>query len=156
MISIAQQARANLERARELRAAGRTYRQIRRQLGLTSSQICRIRRTLKREKAGLTRLSLLNPKATPHELSVGACELPPALCHAAADHGRLLADTLFGIEDEAGDLLQAGIDWAAVQPFETAILQADAIRARAGSPLVFKSVGYALWDLAACVLASRA
>ncbi len=84
------------------------------------------------------------------------CELPPALCHAAADHSRLLADTLFGIEDEAGDLLQAGIDWAAVQPFESAILQADAIRARAGSPLVFKSVGYALWDLAACVLASRA
>ncbi|SPA10359.1 putative Ornithine cyclodeaminase [Cupriavidus taiwanensis] len=84
------------------------------------------------------------------------CELPPALCHAAADHGRLLADTLFGIEDEAGDLLQAGIDWAAVQPFESAILQADAIRARTGSPLVFKSVGYALWDLAACVLASRA
>ncbi|NUO87686.1 MAG: delta(1)-pyrroline-2-carboxylate reductase family protein [Cupriavidus sp.] len=83
------------------------------------------------------------------------CELPPALCHAAADHGRLLADTLFGIEDEAGDLLQAGIDWAQVQPFESAILQADAIRARAGSPLVFKSVGYALWDLAACVLASR-
>ncbi|MBB3010143.1 delta(1)-pyrroline-2-carboxylate reductase family protein [Cupriavidus alkaliphilus] len=84
------------------------------------------------------------------------CELPPALCHAAANHGRLLADTLFGIEDEAGDLLQAGIDWAEVQPFETAILQADAIRARTGSPLVFKSVGYALWDLAACVLASRA
>ncbi|WP_354686887.1 delta(1)-pyrroline-2-carboxylate reductase family protein [Cupriavidus necator] len=83
------------------------------------------------------------------------CELPPALCHAAADHGRLLADTLFGIEDEAGDLLQAGIDWATVQPFEAAILQADAIRARAGSPLVFKSVGYALWDLAACVLVSR-
>lgn len=83
------------------------------------------------------------------------CELPPALCHAAADHGRLLADTLFGIEDEAGDLLQAGIDWATVQPLETAILQADAIRARTGSPLVFKSVGYALWDLAACVLASR-
>ncbi len=83
------------------------------------------------------------------------CELPPALCHAASASGRLLADTLFGIEDEAGDLLQAGIDWATVQPFETAILQADAIRARAGSPLVFKSVGYALWDLAACVLASR-
>lgn len=83
------------------------------------------------------------------------CELPPALCHAAAASGRLLADTLFGIEDEAGDLLQAGIDWADVQPFEAAILQADAIRARTGSPLVFKSVGYALWDLAACVLASR-
>ncbi|WP_434033297.1 delta(1)-pyrroline-2-carboxylate reductase family protein [Cupriavidus sp. a3] len=84
------------------------------------------------------------------------CELPPRLCHAAADHGRLLADTLFGIEEEAGDLLQAGIDWGTVQPFETAILQADAIRTRGGSPLVFKSVGYALWDLAACVLASRA
>ncbi|MFC4340285.1 delta(1)-pyrroline-2-carboxylate reductase family protein [Cupriavidus numazuensis] len=83
------------------------------------------------------------------------CELPPALCQAASASGRLLADTLFGIEEEAGDLLQAGIDWSTVQPFETAILQADAIRARRGSPLVFKSVGYALWDLAACVLASR-
>jgi len=83
------------------------------------------------------------------------CELPPALCLAAQAAGSLLADTLFGIEEEAGDLLQAGVDWARVQPFETAILQADAIRARAGSPLVFKSVGYALWDLAACVLASR-
>jgi ornithine cyclodeaminase len=83
------------------------------------------------------------------------CELPPGLCHAASASGRLLADTLFGIEDEAGDLLQAGIDWATVQPLETAILEADVIRARAGSPIVFKSVGYALWDLAACVLASR-
>lgn len=83
------------------------------------------------------------------------CELPPALCRGAAQAGRLLADTLFGIEDEAGDLLQAGIEWAAVQPFETAILAADAIRARTGSPLVFKSVGYALWDLAACALAVR-
>ncbi|RZT38352.1 delta(1)-pyrroline-2-carboxylate reductase family protein [Cupriavidus agavae] len=82
------------------------------------------------------------------------CELPPRLCHAAAASGRLLADTLFGIEDEAGDLLQAGIDWADVQPFESAILEADALRARTRSPLVFKSVGYALWDLAACVLAS--
>jgi len=84
------------------------------------------------------------------------CELPPALCRGAEKAGRLLADTLFGIEDEAGDLLQAGIDWDAVQPFETAILAADAIRARTGSPLVFKSVGYALWDLAACALAVRA
>jgi len=83
------------------------------------------------------------------------CELPPRLCHAASASGRLLADTLFGIEDEAGDLLQAGIDWKTVQPFETAILEADALRARTGSPLVFKSVGYALWDLAACVLASH-
>lgn len=83
------------------------------------------------------------------------CELPPRLCHEAAASGRLLADTLFGIEDEAGDLLQAGIDWNTVQPFETAILRAEALRARAGSPLVFKSVGYALWDLAACILASR-
>ncbi|CAG9182458.1 delta(1)-pyrroline-2-carboxylate reductase family protein [Cupriavidus respiraculi] len=84
------------------------------------------------------------------------CELPPALCRHASATGRLLADTLFGIEEEAGDLLQAGVDWATVQPFETAILAADAIRARGGCPLVFKSVGYALWDLAACVLAAWA
>lgn len=83
------------------------------------------------------------------------CELPPQLCLAASASGRLLADTLFGIEEEAGDLLQAGVDWNTVQPFETAILHAEALRERTGSPLVFKSVGYALWDLAACVLASQ-
>lgn len=82
------------------------------------------------------------------------CELPPELCRAASASGRLMADTLAGIEDEAGDLLQAGVDWATVQPFETAILAADDIARRGGSPLVFKSVGYALWDLAACVLAA--
>ncbi|MGY8526486.1 delta(1)-pyrroline-2-carboxylate reductase family protein [Paracidovorax citrulli] len=82
-------------------------------------------------------------------------ELPPQLCLHAASTGRLLADTLAGIEDEAGDLLQAGVDWADVQPFETAILRSAALREVGGSPLVFKSVGYALWDLAACVLAVR-
>lgn len=82
-------------------------------------------------------------------------ELPPKLCLHAASTGRLLADTLAGIEDEAGDLLQAGVDWDDVQPFETAILRSTALREGGGSPLVFKSVGYALWDLAACVLAVR-
>ncbi|MBY4897686.1 delta(1)-pyrroline-2-carboxylate reductase family protein [Cupriavidus sp. AU9028] len=82
-------------------------------------------------------------------------ELPPQLCRHAASAGRLLADTLAGIEDEAGDLLQAGIDWHDVQPFQQAILRAEALRTGSGSPLVFKSVGYALWDLAACTLAVR-
>ncbi len=108
VISIAQQARANLDRARELRAAGRTYRQIRRQLGLTSSQICRIRRTLKREKAGLTRLSLADPKATPHELSVGACDLPPALRRLLAAAGfKTLGDIAERLNDPALPGLEA-------------------------------------------------
>jgi len=79
MLSKAQQARANLDRARELRAAGRSYRQIGRQLGLTSSQLCRIRKTLMREKGALTRLRLARPGSTPRDLTVGACDLPPAL-----------------------------------------------------------------------------
>ncbi|MGT2495004.1 delta(1)-pyrroline-2-carboxylate reductase family protein [Cupriavidus basilensis] len=83
------------------------------------------------------------------------CELPPALCQAASAHGRLLGRHIVRHRGGGGrPAASAGIDWATVQPFEQAILAADALRARKGSPLVFKSVGYALWDLAACVLAS--
>ena len=82
------------------------------------------------------------------------CELPPALCLQAASGGHLIADTFSGIQHEAGDLLQAGVDWATLREFKDAILlDPRAIRDRDGcGPVVFKSVGYALWDLAAASL----
>jgi hypothetical protein len=79
LLSTLQQARANLEQARALREAGRSYRQIGRQLGLTSSQLCRIRKTLKREKGAATRLRQRAPLAGPRDLSVNASDLPPGL-----------------------------------------------------------------------------
>ena len=45
-------------------------------------------------------------------------ELPPALVHAAA---HLIVDTLEGAQAEAGDLLQAGVDWTRVQSLAEAL-----------------------------------
>lgn len=82
-------------------------------------------------------------------------ELPPRLCVQAATADRLYADTLVDLEAEAGDLLQAGVPWSRVRPLQQCVdATPDALtRAAPVLPVVFKSVGSALWDLAACVLA---
>jgi ornithine cyclodeaminase len=72
-------------------------------------------------------------------------ELPPALVHRA----RLFVDTLEGAQAEAGDLLLAGVDWRDVTALEVALTRPPP----ATGPVVFKSVGHALWDLAAARLA---
>jgi 1-piperideine-2-carboxylate/1-pyrroline-2-carboxylate reductase [NAD(P)H] len=74
----------------------------------------------------------------------GRAELPPALVQRA----QLYVDTLGGARAEAGDLIRAGIDWTRVTPLEEAITQPRP----AIGPVIFKSVGHALWDLAAARL----
>ena len=74
------------------------------------------------------------------------CELPAALVRRA----RLYIDDKPGGLHEAGDFIQAKIDWARVTALEDVIAAGDR---PAGGPVVFKSVGQALWDLAACRLA---
>jgi ornithine cyclodeaminase/alanine dehydrogenase-like protein (mu-crystallin family) len=66
-------------------------------------------------------------------------ELPPTLVRRA----RCVVDTADGCRAEAGDLLQASVDWAQIPQL------ADASELPAGRPIIFKSVGSALWDLAA-------
>lgn len=56
----------------------------------------------------------------------------------------IFVDDPVGARHEAGDLLQAGVDWARVQPLAAALGQRRGTR-----PVVFKSVGSAAWDLAA-------
>jgi 1-piperideine-2-carboxylate/1-pyrroline-2-carboxylate reductase [NAD(P)H] len=65
---------------------------------------------------------------------------------------RLFVDTLEGARHEAGDYAQAGVDWETVTPLEEA-LEMPGIPS---GPIVFKSIGHALWDLAAarCALES--
>jgi len=58
---------------------------------------------------------------------------------------RLFIDDLAGGRHEAGDYLQAGTDWATV----TSLAQALDQTIDSTTPLVFKSVGCAAWDLAA-------
>lgn len=71
-------------------------------------------------------------------------ELPPGLVARC----RLYADTLEGCQAEAGDLIQAHVDFDTVIPLEAALTLP---RPDAG-PVLFKSVGHALFDLAAAKL----
>lgn len=79
MLTQAEQAVSNVEEARSLRAGGRSYREIGRQLGLSSAQLGHVRRTLKREKAARTRLRNAAPDATDRDIPVGQCALPIGL-----------------------------------------------------------------------------
>jgi len=68
------------------------------------------------------------------------------------DSSCVVVDDPAGARHEAGDLIQAGIDWSRVQSLARAIdgsLRPDA-------PVFFKSVGCAAWDLAACRVARAA
>jgi 1-piperideine-2-carboxylate/1-pyrroline-2-carboxylate reductase [NAD(P)H] len=72
-------------------------------------------------------------------------ELPPGLLHRR----RIVVDHLAGARHEAGDLLQARIDWSGVRDIGS--LLADPVRTQ--GPAVLKTVGHAAWDLAAAQVA---
>lgn len=74
------------------------------------------------------------------------CELPAALLERSA----IFVDDLAGARHEAGDLLQAGIPWERVRAIEDVLAEPTA--APPAGPVVFKTVGQALWDLAAARL----
>ena len=100
MLSPPEQAFLNLEEARALRASGRTYREIRRQLGLTSGQLGHIRRALKREKASRTRLRSTKTHATDRDLPVSQSVLPSGLRKSLTAAGYL---TLGDLSDRLAD-----------------------------------------------------
>ena len=84
-------------------------------------------------------------------------ELDPALCRQVARAGRVVVDTPQA-RHEAGDLLQAGLD---VGGFESLadVVRIDAAFGGPGygaGPVLFKSCGWAGWDLAAARCAVRA
>jgi ornithine cyclodeaminase len=74
-----------------------------------------------------------------------AAELPATLVGRAA----LFVDDMASCLVEAGDLLRAGIDWDTVTALEDVLDDPP----RLSGPVVFKSVGHALFDLAAARLA---
>jgi len=65
------------------------------------------------------------------------------------DGSDIYVDDIAGARHEAGDLLQAGIDFGRVLALSSAIHAP----ARHGRAVVFKSLGCAAWDLAACRVA---
>lgn len=72
-------------------------------------------------------------------------ELAPALCRYVAAQGTLVVDTTDAAH-EAGDLLQAGLDVARFASLAD-VIRADAFAVK--GPVLFKSCGWAGWDLAA-------
>ncbi len=76
-------------------------------------------------------------------------ELAPTLCRHFAAHGMVMVDTADAVH-EAGDLLQAGLDVARFATLADVIRQN--IKKPAG-PVLFKSCGWAGWDLAAARVA---
>jgi len=100
MRSKPEQAVLNLEQARDLRASGHSYRDIRRKLALTVSQLGHIRRALKRAKAAQTRLHRIKPDATERDLPISQSVLPSGLRQRLTASGyRTLGD----LADRLGD-----------------------------------------------------
>ena len=82
-------------------------------------------------------------------------ELAPALCRHVALHGTIVVDTRDAAH-EAGDLLQAGLDVAGMPVLRDVVCGPWTPRAPAANgPALFKSCGWAGWDLAAARLAMR-
>jgi ornithine cyclodeaminase len=72
-------------------------------------------------------------------------ELAPAFCRHCAEQGGIVLDTPDGLH-EAGDLLQAGLDLRTFPTLDEIVAgEAEA----GGGPVLFKSCGWAGWDLAA-------
>lgn len=89
----------------------------------------------------------------PETLAIGVgafksdmAEFPPALLHSR----QIVVDDLGGARHEAGDLIQAKIDWTRVRELAS-VLAEKAVHG--GAAPVFKTVGQAAWDLAAARVA---
>jgi 1-piperideine-2-carboxylate/1-pyrroline-2-carboxylate reductase [NAD(P)H] len=63
----------------------------------------------------------------------------------------IYVDDPVGAHHEAGDLIQAGIDWDKTRSLATALTEKPDL----SRPIVFKSVGTGAWDLAACRVARK-
>ncbi|WP_395057098.1 delta(1)-pyrroline-2-carboxylate reductase family protein [Polaromonas sp.] len=97
------------------------------------------------------------PRADVFVSAVGAftptmVELGVGLCQHMAQSGRVFVDTADALH-EAGDLLQAELDVARF-PTLADVVRSDLIRPT--GPVLFKSCGWAGWDLAAARTALRA
>ncbi|MDB5882377.1 MAG: ornithine cyclodeaminase-like protein [Ramlibacter sp.] len=78
-------------------------------------------------------------------------ELGAQFCRHCAQHGSVVVDTPQAVH-EAGDLLQAGLDAGSLRTLREIVISP---RGPQQGPVLFKSCGWAGWDLAAARLAQR-
>lgn len=93
--------------------------------------------------------------ASPDRLVIGAGSSTPDASELGLRTVRgslVFVDNLPGTRAEAGDLLQADIDWAKV----TSLGSVDRNRIPKDTPILMKAVGCGAWDLAACRVARDA
>ncbi len=104
----------------------------------------------------MSRMSVVPVELPAQVLAVGVgafkpemAELPPAPLHAR----QVVVDHLAGARHEAGELLQAGIDWNKVRDIAGVLIHG--MERTAEAPLL-KAVGHAAWDLTAARVATGA
>lgn len=106
--------------------------------------------------ATTARTPVIPPRLPDTTLAIGVGAFRPEMAEFPSDllaRRRIAVDHLEGAKHEAGDLLQAHVNWDQVYELGDALDRATAD----GSPrpFVFKSVGHASWDLAAASVALR-
>lgn len=79
-------------------------------------------------------------------------ELAPDLCRRVAQHGTIVVDTR-DADHEAGDLLQADLDVSRFPTLQGVLQEKKNRPGSTSGPVLFKSCGWAGWDLAAARLA---
>ena len=90
-------------------------------------------------------------------LVIGVGAFTPAMVEIGARTiagSALFVDDEAGARHEAGDFIQAGVDWARVGGIAAVVDNTALLPSK--QPIVFKSVGCAAWDLAACRVAREA
>jgi 1-piperideine-2-carboxylate/1-pyrroline-2-carboxylate reductase [NAD(P)H] len=106
-----------------------------------------------------SRAPVYDEPARPERLVIGVGAFTPEMAEIGArtlEGSALYVDDLAGAPHEAGDFIQAGVDWARVAALADVLPAGGKSRPSAlagAAPVVFKSVGCAAWDLAACRVA---
>src|SRR5450830_50510 len=96
-----------------------------------------------------SRTAVIPAKLAPHTLAIGVGAFKPDMVEFPASllaERTIVVDDLSGAKHEAGDLIQAGVDWSRVRAIGDIL--AGRSEASEGIP-VFKTVCQASWDLAA-------
>jgi 1-piperideine-2-carboxylate/1-pyrroline-2-carboxylate reductase [NAD(P)H] len=104
-----------------------------------------------------SRQPVYDEAARAERLVIGVGAFTPAMVEIGArtlGGSALFVDDEAGARHEAGDFIQAGVDWAQVGGIAS-VLDNPALLPQK-KPIVFKSVGCAAWDLAACRVAREA